>query len=44
VPIQRWGRLPGDIDPQLPADIDPQRFEGLTPPPWTQGYLVPQPR
>lgn len=25
----------------FPGDIDPQRIEGLTPPPWTQSYLVP---
>ncbi len=27
---------------RFPDDIDPQRVEGITPPPWTQSYLVPR--
>ncbi len=27
---------------QFPPDVDPARIEGVVPPPWTSGYLVPR--
>jgi hypothetical protein len=27
---------------QFPPDVDPARVEGVVPPPWTSGYLVPR--
>jgi hypothetical protein len=32
--VSQWG--------QIPPDVDPARVEGLAPPPWTSGYLVPR--
>ena len=33
----------GILQNNFPADVPASRIEGLAPPPWTRGYLVPTP-
>jgi hypothetical protein len=37
---EEWQSILGST---FPPDIPPDRIEGLAPPVWTKGYLVPQP-
>jgi hypothetical protein len=40
---EEWGRIVGvPNSPYFPDDAARARFEGLIPPPWTRGYLVPR--
>ena len=36
---EEWQNI---LNGSFPVDTPSQRFEGLTPPIWTRGYLVPQ--
>lgn len=38
---EEWQTLVKSQYLHFPADTEPARFEGLTPPQWTRGYLVP---